>query len=35
MLRGQPFKILNFVELKNPKTTFYQDTMHGKHGDKA
>jgi hypothetical protein len=35
MLRGQPFKILDFVELKNPKKTFYQDTMHGKHGDKA
>ena len=33
MLRGQPFKILDFVELKNPKKTFYQDTMHGKHPD--
>ncbi len=31
MLRGQPYKILDFVELKVPKKTFYQDTMHGKH----
>ena len=23
MLRGQPFKILDFVELKHPKKTFY------------
>lgn len=35
-MRGQPYDITKFVELKVPKTTSYQEAMHGKaHDDKA
>lgn len=32
-LRGQPYDITHYCELKDPKTTSYQATMHGKHHD--
>lgn len=32
-LRGQPYNITHYVELKQPKKTSYQETMHGKHHD--
>ena len=28
-LRGQPYNITHYVELKDPISTSYQDTMHG------
>lgn len=28
-LRGQPYNITSYIELKQPKKTFYQDTMTG------
>ena len=35
-LRGQPTKVTEYLELKEPKKTSYQDTMKGKaHDDKA
>jgi hypothetical protein len=35
-LRGQPTKVTEYLELKDPKKTSYQDTMKGKaHDDKA
>jgi hypothetical protein len=35
-LRGQPYDITHYVELKDPKKTFYQSTMLGRPGvDKA
>lgn len=35
-MRGQVYNITDFVELKVPKKTSYQDDMHGKHhSDKA
>lgn len=35
-LRGQPHDITRYVELKEPKYSTYQGTMHGKsHKDKA
>ena len=34
-LRGQPYDITRYVELKDPKYSSYQDTMQGKaHKDK-
>lgn len=34
-LRGQPYDITRYVELKDPKYSSYQETMHGKaHKDK-
>lgn len=32
-LRGQPYDITHYCELKDPKSTSYQATMHGKHHD--
>lgn len=30
-MRGQPYRITEHVELKNPKRTSYMDSMHGIH----
>lgn len=35
-MRGQVYNITDYVELKHPKKTSYQEDMHGKHHeDKA
>jgi len=31
MLRGQPYRITEHVELKTPKKTSYMEAMHGQH----